>query len=51
MSCCGHGGYAFILVKGIRYARCQRCGHTWMVVLGTGQTDSLAPDMPGIALR
>lgn len=49
--CCGHGNYAFLLVNGMRHARCQRCAHTWLVVLGDGDTDYLAADIPGIALR
>jgi len=51
MSCCQHSSYAFILVNGIRHARCQSCGHEWLIILGTGDTDYLAADVPGISLR
>ena len=49
--CCGHPKYGFLLVSGVRHAQCSDCGHIWMVVLGTGYTDGLPGEMPGIALR
>jgi len=48
---CGHGAYTFILLDGTRLARCSACGHTWAVMLGTGNTDYMPADLPGIAIR
>jgi len=48
---CRHGVYGFALVGGVRHARCRDCGHSWLVVVSEGETDTMPANMPGIANR
>ena len=48
---CRHGGYEFALVAETRHAVCCTCGHSWLIAVGEGNTDSLPGDLPGVALR
>lgn len=48
---CRHGVYGFALVGDTRHAICRTCSHSWLIALGTGGTDYLPADLPGVALR
>jgi len=57
MTCCQHSAYSYALLSGIRYARCQRCGHEFMVILGGPdrrgycEADAIQNDVPGVEAR
>jgi len=48
---CRHGVYEFALDGETRHAVCKTCGHSWLIALGTGDTDYLPADLPSVAQR